>query len=285
MCGIFGMILAKPLGEAKLVYKARAFITEMAASAATRGRDAAGFAVIDQYGISSLHREPRSSVEQIGDGTWHRALFGFDDRSRALLGHTRAATHGPNVTINAHPHLFSMGELGALVGTHNGIIYNDEALYPRKGRAFENDSANLFCYLSKFPESEWPDAFSRVYGWFALAMYRKDRIYLVRHSAPIVVADVPEFDALVYGSASYILKDAAHEAGVDMTDPGELQENRIYALTMAGELANQYTITPADEYHPSVMVSEHRASRGWSDYNDVWDYMYDTANPKYRGAF
>jgi glucosamine--fructose-6-phosphate aminotransferase (isomerizing) len=81
-----------------------------------RGPHAFGFAWLDADGQGAYKRPGRLSD--------HPQAFDLVDGARAILGHTRWATHGdPRENRNNHPHPCGRGYL-----VHNGIIHNHAAL-------------------------------------------------------------------------------------------------------------------------------------------------------------
>lgn len=255
MCGIFGIILTIPptRGQIRIV---RRLFTEMSYRSVMRGSDAAGFAAIDSSGRATVHRLNKASTTQIQCGIWSRQLLNIGRNTRALMGHTRAATHGANIIMNAHPHVFSHPKHGRLVGTHNGIIWNYQQLYPfDTGKPFENDSANLFAFLSQLPEVEWPNAFSEVDGWYALAMQRANRLYFVRNTAPCYFGMIKELNALVYASSEYIIAESALDTHLNVEQIDSLTANKMVVMDLLGEIKYSFKIVePVRQFNPAVTL-------------------------------
>ena len=126
MCGIVGAVANRDIvpvlieGLRRLEY---------------RGYDSCGIAVHDAGGGGQLRRA--RTVSRVAD-------LDAQVRETRLTGstgicHTRWATHGAPVTVNAHP-IFSRDEIAVV---HNGIIENYEELRTRlksKGYAFESQT-------------------------------------------------------------------------------------------------------------------------------------------------
>jgi len=106
MCGIFGCILkegtAAPLIHASLK------------SLEYRGYDSVGIATINKNKISL--KKDQGKIDEV-----HRIINLDDLPGKIGVGHTRWATHGAPLKINAHPHLDCTGQIAVV---HNGIIEN-----------------------------------------------------------------------------------------------------------------------------------------------------------------
>ncbi len=113
------------------------------------------------------------------------------------IGHTRWATHGRPVEVNAHPH-----SAGGVAVVHNGIIENHVTLrreLEKKGVRFSSDTdTEIVAHLinealkngSKSLEAAVRAALAQVKGAYAIAVVSTDapdRIVVAKNESPIVI--------------------------------------------------------------------------------------------------
>jgi glucosamine--fructose-6-phosphate aminotransferase (isomerizing) len=106
MCGIFGCIMTN--GNVAPVIHAALKRLEY------RGYDSVGIATLNN-GVVTIKKD-QGKIDDV-----HKILNLNDMPGNIGIGHTRWATHGAPLKVNAHPHIDCKGEI---IVVHNGIIEN-----------------------------------------------------------------------------------------------------------------------------------------------------------------
>ena len=142
MCGLAGVIFGKKRRRAEEREYLAWLFTRLLVISECRGPHATGIAWLNRDGEHRLFKRPVPAGQFVTDKAYHKALAGIDNRTTLLLGHTRWRTRG-NERINCNNHPI---RAGAIIGTHNGTIYNADYLFRRfKLRRFAQvDSELLF---------------------------------------------------------------------------------------------------------------------------------------------
>ena len=201
MCGIFGCILKA--GEAAPLIHASLKRLEY------RGYDSVGIATIQDDKI--YLKKDQGKIDEV-----HK-IVNLDDLPGKLgIGHTRWATHGAPLKVNAHPHVDCTGNI---VIVHNGIIENFSELkleLENSGHVFVSKTdteviAHLIEeILQKNPKLKLADAvleaIKRLEGSYAIAaisIKEPDKIICARNESPLVLgvsekgfyfaSDIPAF--------------------------------------------------------------------------------------------
>jgi glucosamine 6-phosphate synthetase-like amidotransferase/phosphosugar isomerase protein len=182
-----------------------------------RGRDAAGIAVIRVDGGCRIFKQP-VSASTLCEMPGYRALISsVDDRTVCILGHTRMPTKGSRWrNVNNHPL-----RAGHVVGVHNGVITNDDALFERRGfpRAGEVDSEIIFRLLDavgpEAPDKVYTDMMRRqvdaLEGTFAslsVDLRRPTVMMALKHLRPLCLHYHAQWDTLFFSSRYIFLRKA-----------------------------------------------------------------------------
>ena len=201
MCGIFGCILKD--GNAAPVIHAALKRLEY------RGYDSVGEATLHE---SSLHiKKDQGKIDEV-----HK-IHNLDDLPGNIgIGHTRWATHGAPLQVNAHPHLDCDGQIAIV---HNGIIENFSELkqeLENLGHVFKSKTdTEVIVHLIEHVWKTKPslsladavlEAVKRLEGSYAIAVIspkEPNKIVCARYESPLVVgvnenavycaSDIPAF--------------------------------------------------------------------------------------------
>lgn len=216
MCGIVGLISKDDVvdrllgGLKRLEY---------------RGYDSAGIATVHKDDLGRRRAEGKlKALEAVcSENPLHGAIG---------IGHTRWATHGPAVEVNAHPHA---NHRIALV--HNGIIENFSDL--------KSDLATRYTFHSQTdteviihliedaliqglsPLQALQESIKKLKGAYALALLFKDEpdtLYAVRQGSPLVVG-ISDEEGMSLGSDAITLAPLAHQLCY-------LEDGDVAALTL-----------------------------------------------------
>jgi glucosamine--fructose-6-phosphate aminotransferase (isomerizing) len=201
MCGIFGCILKE--GHAAPLIHASLKRLEY------RGYDSVGEATI--YDGKIYVKKDQGKIDDV-----HRILNLDSLPGNMGIGHTRWATHGAPLQVNAHPHSDCTGQI---VVVHNGIIENFSELkleLENSGHKFVSKTdTEVIAHLieenlKKRPELNLANAVSeavkRLDGSYAIAVISSkepDKIICARNESPLVLgvsenavycaSDIPAF--------------------------------------------------------------------------------------------
>jgi len=201
MCGIFGCIL-KDGNAAPIIHAALKRLEY-------RGYDSVGEATL--YNGELYIKKDQGKIDEV-----HK-IHNLDDLPGSLgIGHTRWATHGAPLQINAHPHVDCSGQI---VVVHNGIIENFAELkleLENRGHVFKSKTdTEIISHLIEEnlkanPSLSLADAVletvKRLDGSYAIAVISStepDKIVCARRESPLVIgvsedavycaSDIPAF--------------------------------------------------------------------------------------------
>ncbi|PMB74070.1 glutamine--fructose-6-phosphate transaminase (isomerizing) [Candidatus Bathyarchaeota archaeon] len=201
MCGIFGCIL-KEGAAAPIIHQALKRLEY-------RGYDSVGEATIHNGKI--YIKKDSGKIDEV-----HK-IHDLDDLPGCIgIGHTRWATHGAPLMINAHPHVDCSGQIAVV---HNGIIENFAELkleLEGKGHVFQSRTdTEVIAHLVEEALKGNPslrladavlEAMRRLDGSYAIAVIspkEPDKIVCARHESPLVIglgenslycaSDIPAF--------------------------------------------------------------------------------------------
>jgi glucosamine--fructose-6-phosphate aminotransferase (isomerizing) len=201
MCGIFGCIL-KEGNAAPLIHEALKRLEY-------RGYDSVGEATL--HGGKLYIKKDQGKIDDV-----HK-IRNLDDLPGSLgIGHTRWATHGAPLEVNAHPHVDCSGQIAVV---HNGIIENFAELrteLENRGHIFKSKTdTEVIPHLIEESLKNNPtltladavlEAVKRLDGSYAIAVIspkEPDEIICARNESPLVIgvnesavyfaSDIPAF--------------------------------------------------------------------------------------------
>jgi glucosamine 6-phosphate synthetase-like amidotransferase/phosphosugar isomerase protein len=142
MCGIVGVLLYPRQRSAEAWRQILDVTTTNLLGNEERGKDAAGIAVIQANGRYALFKQPVAASTLVEMPGYLQTLSTISDRTVCILAHTRMPTKGSR-WHNANNHPIRAGHV---IGVHNGVIRNDDALFAQYDlpRAGEVDSEIIF---------------------------------------------------------------------------------------------------------------------------------------------
>ena len=218
MCGIVGYVGKKnclPLlinGLNKLEY---------------RGYDSAGIAVFKDNDIKITKTVGR--IRDLDD------IIDYNDSSCIGIGHTRWATHGGAVTVNAHPH-----RQGDIVIVHNGIIENylelKDILLENNYKFSSETDTEVACAYIDYLYKKNKDMISVLeqctrdfIGSYAMAIMvcsDNDKIYVIKKDSPLVIGSC-EGENYIASSTNAFSNDIDRYIILDDYDYGYIDEKDI----------------------------------------------------------
>ncbi|MEM2445316.1 MAG: glutamine--fructose-6-phosphate transaminase (isomerizing) [Candidatus Bathyarchaeia archaeon] len=201
MCGIFGCII-KDGNAAPIIHQALKRLEY-------RGYDSVGEATVHEGKL--YIKKDSGKIDEV-----HR-IHNLDDLPGNIgIGHTRWATHGAPLQVNAHPHMDCTGQIAVV---HNGIIENFAELkleLENKGHVFVSKTdTEVIAHLVEDALKNNPflsladavlDAVRKIEGSYAIAVIspkEPDKIVCARNESPLVLglannaiycaSDIPAF--------------------------------------------------------------------------------------------
>ncbi|MGD0159015.1 MAG: glutamine--fructose-6-phosphate transaminase (isomerizing) [Candidatus Bathyarchaeia archaeon] len=196
MCGIFGCV-SKEGNVAPLIH------------AALKRLEYRGY---DSVGVVTLHDGKLYLKKDQGKIDDVHKIQNLDDLPGSVgIGHTRWATHGAPLQVNAHPHVDCNGRIAVV---HNGIIENFADLkteLENRGHVFKSRTdteviphlieENLKNNPNLSLEKAVLEAIRRLEGSYAIAVVstiEPDKIICARNESPLVIG--VNHDAVYFGS-------------------------------------------------------------------------------------
>lgn len=232
MCGIFGFVC--PPGTVPDHDRVQRAVRSLVALSEPRGREATGVALVLPDEIS-IYRRPMAPSRVLAHPDFQRFLSDALPSGRtpanelAGLGHCRLVTNGTQILErNNQPVL-----LDEVVGVHNGIVTNPDALIAARGGGdacaiedTELDSAVLFRSIAAELASgaDVPAALGRTYqsmeGEASIAMFARDRnaLALATNTGSLFFAGSADGGIFLFASEAHILRSMLREGHLGRPD-------------------------------------------------------------------
>lgn len=165
MCGIVGVVQYKSKIPRDIRNKAlRILFSELMLKTEVRGKDATGLYQVMSNGDWMMTKKAQKVTEWLfqsrEDSQCEDPIVYSDimdswgehpEELSAIVGHCRAKTVGSTTNENNHPFAIQLDEKHALLGVHNGTLYNHERIFDRLPKVLKRqgtvDSECIFHFL------------------------------------------------------------------------------------------------------------------------------------------
>lgn len=267
MCGLAGILFTTKHRSVRSWHYLQDVFTTLLLCNEERGSHAAGLAIMNVNGEAHWYKEAVSATKLIETDQYFNMMEAMTDGVTAVIGHTRWATQGsPKRNRNNHPIV-----CGKVIGTHNGTISNDDALFRRFGlpRVAEVDSEVLFQMASKHANSHgvnlkyYARDLSEVQGALSAVLINADcphEVVVIKGNRPLFMRWHNRLGALAYASDEQYL-DVACAGGEEAWTPYEVDPMTALSFYCGKKL--EVTAMPVD-------FSEYRAA--YNGYGPDWEY-------------
>ena len=244
MCALFGWLDYKHI----LSYKVHKKMTQILANESEeRGTDAAGISYVKD-GKIVIYKRPKPA---------HKLNFDPQERTTAVMGHTRMTTQGDGkYNYNNHPFPGIAGNT-AFAFAHNGVLWNDKELRKEKlipETHIETDSYAA-CQLIEQQGNLDFDSLKymaeTVEGNFTFTLLDDNSsLYIVKGSNPMCLLHFPAFGLYIYASTESIMKNALKRIGLNRyaMERVETKEGDIIRIDRRGNITRA-GFDPAPHYY------------------------------------
>jgi asparagine synthetase B (glutamine-hydrolysing) len=198
MCGISGWRLAaKPGSE---------FALAMAYGILDRGYDSWGY-----FDGETIRKEV---------GTIAEGIRAADMCAPSAFVHTRHATTGEVKKSNAHP--FAVGDI---IGAHNGVIYNHDAIQKTHGRSLAVDSQHIFQNIVE------GKPLTELEGYGAIEFVRQGQWFVgACNFGDLAVAKLKNDAGVIWASTKDCLGAAIFQGGFELEHFYTIEQGKIYRV-------------------------------------------------------
>lgn len=208
MCGLSGAVIQSRKRRKMEFQEIGRVFTELLLLNQSRGKDAAGLALIRRDGTYSLFKRPGPAAKLVMEETYSEIIGRLDNKTTCILGHTRRKTRGTEAnSLNNHPI-----RAGGVIGTAAGTILNADRLFKRYRlpRVAEVDSEFIFRLAEKKKSIEDFTACARnVRGGMSAVFTRTSApgtVLVIKGNKPLTLWYHKEFRAVFYSSEEWPLE-------------------------------------------------------------------------------
>lgn len=215
----------------------RRFIEDGLYLSALRGRDSTGLAMIMELNKRAAIYKRSIPAADFIDTPCAKRLLGGVDNALAVIGHTRARTHGAVDDGNAHPFQY-----GPITLAHNGTIHNGRMLC--KSIDSDVDSAHIAAGIAERGEIK---TLEEIRGDFALTWHNaQDGTFNIARNRgrPLFWVRIPEWKGIIWASETSFLGLLLERLGIEAADGFKYPaENTLYKFKL-GTKELEYTTYP-----------------------------------------
>lgn len=251
MCGLVGVLFRPQRRSPRDFAKILSITTAGLLGNEERGRDATGIAVVQGDGGCQVFKEPVQASAFVEMPGYVETLAAVGPDTVCILGHTRLPTKGsPKRRANNHPIVTQ-----DIVGVHNGVIHNDDALFAAHGlpRAGQVDSEILFRMQGQIDPRIYGPRYATAVGTslnglrgicaaLSVDLRQPTRLLALKYRRPLCLHYEPSLGALFFSSRYVLLRREFGSAVVWET----LEEG--YGYLFDAMLLRELQSTPAERF-------------------------------------
>lgn len=172
-----------------------------------RGPDSTGVAVFQKDGTGAVAKIASNPVNLFDSTRFKILLNGF--KSKAFIGHNRAATKGAVNDFNAHPY-----ECGHILGAHNGTlsVKSWDKLQELIGEKTGTDSHAIFLCIEKFGIEETVKHLQGAWALVWIDTKENTLNFLRNKERPFWYAYTADFKKVIWASEHWMIRAAVSSA-------------------------------------------------------------------------
>lgn len=256
MCSIVGIGFQRnhTVFNEQVIYQ---LITKLLLSGMSRGGTATGLCFTSNKEMTII--KDKVNAKEFTDTDFYKkslekyVYFGNDQNSNlvSVIGHCRYKTKGTELNSNNnHPIHY-----GNVVGAHNGIIMNDDALFAKYkeklSRKAQVDSEIIFALIDHFSkiEESIPKGIQKTLNWlngdYACSMvhrYQPYILWLFRGGSPCTIYHFKEKGIIIFASLPTFITNAISEFSLGDYDEISLNNHSGIGIDLYRNKYQQFTL-------------------------------------------